>query len=442
MTDRRPLSFGIRAPLVLASLCAAGASARAQDPPAPQAEPHSEAQRIERLEQENVELHRRLDLVAEEVERSRLGALVPSVTEGEHGMGRAASKIYSVEQGVSIGGYGEALYENFQGSGKSDLIDLVRAVLYVGYKFDERWLFNSELEFEHASTGQDGEVSVEFAYLDRLVSRYLNFRAGLLLVPMGFLNELHEPTTFPSARRPGLERLILPTTWRESGAGMFGEAGDFSYRAYVLAGLDAAGFAAGGLRGGRQSGSESLAEDFAFTGRIDYAGAPGLVVGASAWWGDSGQDLAGPGGEIEVGTTIVDLHAEYRWRALRLRTLLARAELDDVADLDAALGLTGMQSVGEALEGGYVEVGYDVWAARNPGSRAALTPFVRWETYDTQADVPSGFASDPAHDVEITTVGVAYQPIDSIVIKLDAMDVENEAGTGVDQINVAFGFIF
>src|SRR5690606_5504586 len=117
-----------------------------------------------------------------------------------------------------------------------------------------------EIEFEHASTGQGGEVSVEFAYLDYLATPHLGVRAGMVLVPMGFVNELHEPTTFLGTTRPLTESTIIPTTWRENGAGVFGDIGDFSYRAYVINGLDAVGggssraggFSAAGLRGGRQ----------------------------------------------------------------------------------------------------------------------------------------------------------------------------------------------
>ena len=74
------------------------------------------------------------------------------------------------------------------------LYEVITAVLYFGYKFNDRFLFNSEIEFEHGSTEDDGEVSVEFAYLDYLWRKPLNVRAGLLLLPLGFVNELHEPS--------------------------------------------------------------------------------------------------------------------------------------------------------------------------------------------------------------------------------------------------------
>ena len=116
--------------------------------------------RVAELEREKEELRRRIDVIAEEQERLELGELVPPIGESQWGLGPAASKIYGVESGISLGGYGEALYRFSTGS---DQFDFLRAVLYVGYRFDEDWVFNSEIEFEHASTGEEGEVSLEFA---------------------------------------------------------------------------------------------------------------------------------------------------------------------------------------------------------------------------------------------------------------------------------------
>ncbi len=395
------------------------------------------------------ELARRLDVLAAELERLRLGEAAVVATEGEHGLGVAASKVYHEDQGLSIGGYGEMLYQDFDGrrddgspSGQSDQLDFLRAVLYVGYKFSDRWLFNSEIEFEHASTGNEGSVSVEFAYLDYLARPAINGRAGLLLVPMGFLNELHEPPIFLGARRPDVERFLLPTTWRENGFGLFGELGGWSYRTYVLAGLDASGFSAAGLRGGRQQGSESVAEDFAWVGRLDYVGVPGLLAGAALYWGDSGQGLETPAGTpIEAGTTIAEGHLEWKWRGLELRGLHVRAEIDEVAALDEALGLAGADSIGERLAGSYLQAGYDL-AAAFEGIAGSLIPYLRLESYDTQEEVPAGFAEDPAREVESWTLGLAYKPIDPLVVKIDFQDYDNEVGSAVDQLNVAIGYLF
>ena len=313
-------------------------------------------------EERLAEIERRLGVLAEEVEDLKLGEAAAAPREAgdgrQHGLGPAAAKVYRSDRGVSIGGYGEALLEvlddrrdDGSASGAVDQVDFLRAIFYFGTKFSERWLLNTEIEYEHASTSEGGEVSVEFAYLDHLIRPELNLRAGLVLLPMGWLNELHEPTVFLGATRPRTEQVLIPSTWRENGIGAWGSVGAFDYRSYVVNGLDASGFNAGGLRGGRQKGARAKAEDLAWVGRLDFTGLPGLSLGASAYRGDSGQDLVdGDGAPIAVGTTIVDLHAEYRYRGLELRGLYARADLDDVPRLNEALGLSGSGSVGDAHE--------------------------------------------------------------------------------------------
>lgn len=390
------------------------------------------------------ELERRLEILAGEIEKMRIGEAAAAADESDYGLGPAASKVYRTERGLSIGGYGELLYQRFDderddgaASGRNDQFDLLRGILYFGYKWNDRWLFNTEIEYEHGGE----EVALEFAYIDYLWRPQANFRAGLVLIPMGFINELHEPTVFLGANRPQIERVIIPSTWRENGFGLFGEAGPVSYRTYIVNGFDARGFTAGGLRNGRQNGSESKAEDFAWVGRLDFTGVPGLLVGGSAYVGNAGQDLTTrAGGSIDVGTTLLEAHLEWRWRGLEFRALGVQADLDDVTALNAALGLTGTQSVGETLQGHYLQLGYDFLAGR--GGERALIPYVRWEAFNTQDEVPSGFRANPANDVEILTAGLAFKPIEQLILKVDYQDVDNEAGTGIDQFNALLGYVF
>jgi len=423
------------------SLAAAAVSPRAPEQTA-QDRPASSDERLAQLERTNAELARRLDLLAEELESQDHGDTFTPVGAAHHGLAPAASKIYFAKGRLSIGGYGEMLYTNRQGGSVTDELDFLRAILYVGYKFDEKWLLNTEFEFEHASVEDTadgdsaGSVSVEFAYLEYLATAAFSVRAGLLLIPMGFVNEIHEPTTFWSANRPEIERLIIPSTWRENGIGVVGATDQLEYRAYMVNGLDAEGFTSNGLRGGRQKGSEAKVEDVAFVGRLDYVGIDNLLVGGSLYWGNSGQDL-------DVGsvrTTIVDVHAEYQWRGLRLRGLGILAQLDDVAELNGELGFTGADSIGEELSGYYLEAGYDV--LNGAGTRQALIPFVRFERYDTQDDVPDGFAENAARDAQNWTFGVAWKPTEQVIIKADYVDADNDAGTGQDLLRLSMGYVF
>ncbi len=176
-------------------------------------------------------------------------------------------------------------------------------------------------------------------------------------------------------------------------------------------------------------------------GRLDYTGTPGLLVGASAYPGDSGQSLKDTNGRsIGVGIEIVELQAEWKWRALELRGLGARASLSDVARLNAALNLTGNRSVGEELEGYYLQADYDLLASR--GSEQALIPYARCKRFDTQKEVPAGFARNAANQVESPALGLADRPIDRLIVKVDFQEFDNDAGTAVDPIHVALGYAF
>ena len=405
------------------------------------------------------EIRRQIEAITRELEEIKLGQeLVVEAGEGQYGLGPAASKVYRVRQGVSIGGYGEMLYENFSSerengapSGKTDQLDFLRAIVYVGYKFNDRFLFNSELEWEHASTGQSGSVSVEFAYLDWFAWDALGFRAGLVLLPMGFLNELHEPPTFLGTERPLTEQAIIPSTWRENGIGFFGSAGGFAYRGFVVNGLDAigdgtsnaSGFSAAGLRGGRQKGSKAVAENFAGVARVDFVKVPGLLAGTSFYIGESGQNnesVLQPGTTISALTTIWEVHAQYRAYGLWLRGLATLANVDDVAEINAAKDLTGDKSVGERLAGWYLEAGYDL--LRGVRTEHQLIPYVRYEQLNTQDQVPVGFSANPATDQQILSVGAAWKPITNLIVKSDYQFRTNKANTGVDQFNVAIGYLF
>ena len=401
-------------------------------------------QRVAALEAENQELRSNQDALADSYESFTLAGLIPAVGDSRFGLGPAASKVYSVEDsGLSIGGYGEMLFSSESGGSTPTELDFTRAIVYFGYKFNEQWVFNSEIEFEHASTSTGGSVSVEFAYLDYLASTLLNFRIGMLLIPMGFINELHEPTTFLAARRPDIERLIIPSTWRENGVGIFGDAGPVSYRLYAVNGLDATGFRDTGLRGGRQKGGEALAENLAIVGRLDWDDVPGLLVGASGYYGDSGQDQAGLN---DVSTTIWDLHAQWNFYGLILRSVFTQAYVSDVEQLSAQIAANNptlapnRSVVGSELSGFYVEAGYDVLSSLELENSMSLTSYTRFEWLDTQHDVGSNAIADPDNDFDSFTIGLNFKPIDQIVIKADWQDYTSSGQR--DRFNIQVGYVF
>jgi len=139
----------------------------------------------------------------------------------------------NVPKGITIGGYGQIDYNEPDGSAPGKL-DVHRLVLLFAYKFNDKVSFLTELEMEHVK-----EVYVEQAYVKYKVAESVNVLAGLMLVPMGIINEFHEPTTYHGVERPNVDKYIVPTTWREIGIGVSGNINNASlkYQAYIFNGF-------------------------------------------------------------------------------------------------------------------------------------------------------------------------------------------------------------
>lgn len=393
-------------------------------------------------------LEEQVKILAAELSAERVAVAVPEDSEFDPvwGVGPSASKVYRQDGGLSIGGYGEVRFQH--DPKKDDIFDALRAVLYVGYKFSDKWLLNSEFEFEH---GGQSNVYVEFLNLDYLHSEALNFRVGLILLPMGFVNQLHEPTFYYGASRPEVELTIIPTTWRENGAGFFGRLNSrITYQVYAVTSLQGKKFNASGFRGGRQKGFKSLANDWSFVFRTDFEAARGLDLGASVYYGNQGQ-----GQELEnikVGsltTTIYEIHAEYKLHGITARALFSQAFVDNPNALNAGIEkITPMVSTGylaETLLGGYVEVAYDVLPLLLPETRMSLEPFFRYERLDTQASMQGDtYARSLEFDQHIYTTGLQYKPIPQVVFKLDYRRAVQESGGALlsEQVQFGAGYVF
>ena len=392
-------------------------------------------------------LERKTDVLSQEVEKLRTNLSIPEEAKYKsmYGLGPAASKVYQVGKGLSIGGYGEANYRNVvsdKGATK-DRADMYRMVLYAGYKFTDKILFNSEIEFEHGVTGgsNPGTVAVEFAALDFFIDPMANVRAGMVLTPMGFINQIHEPPFYFGNNRPEVERVIIPSTWRELGVGLFGQiTPELSYTAYVMNGMDASKFESKGIRSGRQSGAEVQAENFGYVARLDYTPnyLTGVTLGGSAYVGNSNQDKLYDGKNIDAFTQLYEGHVQWKYRGLEWRTLGSVGRVGDAAILSKAKG----QTIGSESYGWYTEVGYDVLPHIINNTDQYLAPFFRYEQMDSLAQVPTGFADDESLNREIYQVGLQYKPIPNVVIKADYRNFVAKKGVVADDFNLGFGFIF
>jgi hypothetical protein len=278
------------------------------------------------------------------------------------GVGRAQAGRPSVDDGGRTGpisGYME-LHLN-KDDGQDGRLDFHRFVLLVNHSFSPRIRFVGELELEHGfveGLEQSGELELEQAYLDFLISRSFNIRAGMMLVPLGIINERHEPPVFNGVERPFVDTVIIPSTWFEAGAGVHGEIGSgLRYRAFVMAPLDSLEFSAEeGIRGGRQKGSEASVHRVAVTGRAEYIAIPGLTLGAGVWRGGSSFSVP----RLDTAVRIGELDARYQSGRLELRGQFAEVAISNAGRLNDALQrLTGVSpNVARRLRGFYGEAAY------------------------------------------------------------------------------------
>ena len=299
------------------------------------------------------------------------------------------------------------------------VLDFHRFVLLFNHSFTDRIRFVGELELEHAfveGLEEAGELELEQAYLDFLISRAFNVRAGMMLVPLGILNERHEPPVFHGVERTFVDTVIIPTTWFEVGAGVHGEVGrGWRYRAYVMAPLNALEFSAEeGIRNGRQKGSQADVSNVAYTGRVEYLGIRGLQLGAGAWRGES--SFAVP--RLDSTVWIAEADARYRVNRLELRAQYAHVGITDAARLnDAIERTTGVSpNIARQLRGFYAEGAYRVW---NAGPAKELALFVRHENFDTQFRMPDGFIPLEEFDRTAWVAGATYYPDPDVAVKVD-----------------------
>jgi hypothetical protein len=398
------------------------------------------------------DLEARLEVLTEEVRRLRESMALPETDEeleSRHGLGPAASRVYG-KAGLSIGGYGEIYFEAPTGGDAPRTGDFLRLVTYVGYQFSDRLVMNTEIEFEHGNTGgnfegEAGEVALEQGYLDFLLGDALNVRAGEVLVPVGFVNRIHEPPFFRGVARPEVERRLLPTTWRELGAGVHGEpAPGVRYEAYVLNGLDAMGFGSSGIRGGRQSANRVLWEDAAAVVSADVSAFRPWSFGGSFYsgGGDHGRDFGGSPASVTV--SLAEAHAQLRAAGFEGRALFATVRLDGAGAVSSALSdSSSTVVVPERQDGWYVEGAYDVapWIGIPPSTR--LLAWVRYEDWQLQKEVPPGLSADPALDGSSVAFGLELKPHPSVAVKADVTLQDSEAGGETpDPLRLGVGFVF
>ena len=361
----------------------------------------------------------------------------------------ATSKVAQWAEKTTIGGYGEVLYNN--GTQRSDdasdsnpnkEIDVQRFVLFFGHEFADNLRFFSELEIEHTNTAGAGEVELEQAYIEWDYAENHSVLAGLHLVPLGILNETHEPDTFYGVERNRIEARIIPTTYRVNGVKFAGEIAEgFSYDLAVHEGLQLADNFS--VRSSRQGGSRANAEELAGTARFKYTGTPGLELGLALHYQS---DLVQDGiGNSRLGRTAFDAddisgllteaHVIYQKERFGLRALYAQWDIDsDIEDLailndDDTVASSGVGR--DEQTGWYIEPSYKL--------TEKLGAFVRYESIDERA----GDSSSDSEE-ERTLVGINYWLNPNVVLKADVQfeNDEDNGGEDLDGFNLGVGWSF
>ena len=365
-----------------------------------------------------------------------------------------ADNLLSGNGKLMIGGYGEVHYNQPLNSSKryNGTLDVHRMVMFFGYNFSSKTQFISELEFEHIS-----EVYVEQAFIQHRINKYLNFRAGLMLIPMGIVNEYHEPTTFNGVERPLVDSKIAPTTWREIGVGFSGNVfpASLKYQVYLMNGFN--GYKAGvaslngkdGFRGGRQKGAESFISSPNFTGKVEYYGVRGLNIGLSGYFGNTqstlynGLDKSNEAALAKADSSVVKLamvgvDARYNLGGLQMR---GQFYYSDNANAEQYNALT-KKDLGSAMMGYYVEAGYNVLKFAS-NTKTELIPFLRYENYNMHLATSGALVKNLAYDNNVITTGLTYKLAKGVVVKADMQFVKSKASTEYTKVfNAGVGVMF
>ncbi len=416
-----------------------------------------EVQKLKEEQKKAEETKQETEVLKEEIRKLRLEIAMPQLEiKSYSGLGPAASKVHFNPRGVSIGGYGEIHFTYNPDKRPKSTVDAKRLVLYLGYAFDEKLKFNSEIEWAHAfveGAEESGEVEVEFAYLDYNFNERFGLRGGLLLIPVGIINEYHEPPTFPSVDRPYVERNIIPTTFRELGFGAYGKIGNFEYRAYITNGLkpnEEAGekVEKGELLGGfKQKGFKAAADQVAFTGRIGINLPYNIKVGGSTFIGGVQNDEGKRLGTVSLFSP----HLWWQYSGWDIRAVGVYGSTSDAQKISLAVSqdpactylgdLSKCTVFPKRFYGFYTQVAYDIFRLFKTSDHE-LYVFGIYENYNTHSSVPEGFEKPAGSKVQVFNLGLSYKPHPLVALKADYVRFEPKSAKKQNIYRAAISWMF
>ena len=335
----------------------------------------------------------------------------------------ASTGAASWAENTRIGGYGELHYNNLDGEGGAkdkDEFDLHRFVLFFGHTFNERTRFFSEIEVEHSFFSKDsgnGEIELEQAYVEYDLTPNHRVKGGVFLLPVGLINETHEPPTFYGVERNPIEGNIIPATWWAGGAALSGDlGGGFGYDFAMHEGLATTAAKGYAPRGGRQKTSNAKADDLAYTARLKWTGVPGLeLAGSLQYQSDITQSTDATAGSA----TLAEVHGVFTKGPFGLKALYSQWNLDG----------SGPEAIGADKQlGWYIEPSLKLseqWGI-----------FARYNLWDNAAG-DSGNSEKKQIDA-----GVNFWPHPDVVVKADYQHQDNDDGKNQNGFNVGVGYQF
>jgi hypothetical protein len=352
-----------------------------------------------------------------------------------------AGLMLTSDRKLNIGGYAQIDYNQpfATGTKYQGKLDVHRLVLLFGYRFTNKLSFVTEIEIEHVS-----EVYVEQAFINYAFNTYVNFRGGLVLIPMGIINEYHEPPTFNGVERPLIDKYIAPSTWREIGAGVTGNIPEVSlrYQAYLVNGFksykDGNSYLDGknGLRKGRQKAAESLIVFPNFAGRVEYYGVLGLNIGLSGYYGKTQSTMyhglerndsigAMLADSSAVGVAMVGVDVRYNRKGFGVRGQFYYTSLDNTGQYNYFTASEDTpNNLGSSMYGYYIEFAYNLFQPIKKW-KSELIPFVRYSNFDTQATVAEGLVKNDQYNKTVITTGLGYWFISQVALKADVQFIKS-----------------
>lgn len=378
---------------------------------------------------------------------------------GSTGSGRLVyAKPFVAAPKAIVGGYMDIQYraqqkasiENGYG-GTTNGFDQQRFVPFIYADITEHVKFASEIEIEHGireDATQGAEIGLEFAHIDYLVSEPFNLRAGILLVPIGKFNLLHDSPLNDLTDRPLVSRFIIPSTMAETGAGFYGtlypgRTSKLDYELYVTTGpcgYDNDGTPrvneADGTRGSRQRKCPAddgldINNGKAVAGRVAFSPMLGVEIAGSGYYGNAAPhanynplSIAALDWTLQRGP--FELIGEAAWSYARGNSRAIQAPGSTFAPGSLLTGIDGNSGIGippQRMNGFYIQGNYHFmpdflakWSPKRFGEGSTFTAVIRYDRVNTNLDNSNGTGG--FGNLEQISFGLNYRPVEDAVFKI------------------------